>query len=108
VSVGNKGLIFIHGSDETVVIQSAAAVQTISGFALANRDELDLSQLLGEVPLNHDLSNLQDYVSVVAKGSDAVLTITSIIGTNTVVLRGAGSLGLADLLAHDALLLPPH
>jgi hypothetical protein len=108
VSVGSMGMIFMHGSDETVLIRSTAVSQTITGFTLADRDALDLNSALNGVLLNNDLSNLRNYVSAAGSGSDTVLTIHGSVATNTVILRGAGTLSLSDMLAHNALLLPPH
>ncbi len=108
VSVGNSGNIFIYGSNETVSLRGAAHAQTISGFKLANGDRLDLTQVLAGVSLLHDLSNLKNYVSVVRSGSDSVLIANGPLGTDAVIVHGAGSLGLSDFVAHAAFVLPPH
>jgi len=95
-------------------VLAAGGTSTITGFTLTNGDTLDLTKVLADVSLAHDLSNLSSYVSLTsvvdAKHSawtDTVLTITNGTASSTVTLLNTGTITLANLQT-ASLVLPTH
>jgi hypothetical protein len=98
---------FITGTAGAETVVQSAGSQTVYGFDPASGDQIDLRGILAGVSLTPSLSNLINYASVTDGGSDAVLTITSPIGSDTVRLAGAGAPSLQRLIADNAFALPP-
>ncbi len=90
---------------------------TVQNFDLARGDKLDLTKLLSGAPLAADLTNVSDFVRVLAyaqndtgyaSGTQTALDVTGPGGHAVVHLEGSGKLDLQALLAHNSLILPPH
>jgi autotransporter passenger strand-loop-strand repeat protein len=99
---------FITGAAGAVTVTAAAGSQTVTGFSLADGDQIDLSSLLAGASLTPTLSNLPSYVSVLDAGGNTTLSVAGPGGSDTVVLSGAGSLNLQELINGNAFVLPPH
>jgi hypothetical protein len=103
------------GGDRFVLAPTGGAL-FVENFG--NGDVLDLSKILAGVPLAADLSNIGNFVRVVGTGPDdtvfgvsdggskTVLQVVGASGTAYVNLENVGSLGVAGLLADNALVFP--
>jgi len=84
-------------------------------FSLARGDQLDLSQILHDVPAAQDLTNIQQFVKVLGHGPNdpgfghgtkTVVQISSPSDQAIVHLQGSGKLDLQDLVKHAGLIPP--
>ena len=106
------------GGGDSFTLSAGGGALFIENFGAG--DTLDLTKILAGVPLAADLSNIGNYVSVVANGTDdmvfgvadggskTVLQIAGPNGTEFVNLENVGSIGVAALLSSGAFVLPTH
>ncbi|HBK06574.1 MAG TPA: hypothetical protein DDZ81_12020 [Acetobacteraceae bacterium] len=102
------GIGFISGSADSFAIAAMPGAQAIAGFDMTRGDQIDLTQILGGVPLTPNLSNLSDYVSASDSGSSTILTIAAPNGADILLLAGVGALSLRTLIDGNAFALPAH
>ena len=104
--MGNGGLAFISGSQDTIAIDAVGGSQTINGFQLTKGNKLDLTQILAGVPSLNESTTLGKYLSVTDVGSNAIVSITEQSIHDAITLTGVGAIGLSDLVSHSVLILP--
>jgi hypothetical protein len=101
-SASNIGFVTGASSPNTVVV--ANQLQAVYGFNPAGGDRIDLSQILSGVSVT--AASLGSYVSASSSGGNTSLGIVGPHGSDTVILAGAGSMSLQQLINANAFILP--
>ena len=95
------------GNDIFILPSAARGFDTISGFSETNGDVLDLRQALAKTGWDGMMPSLGNYLLITDDGNDNTTLSTagssSASGLAIATLKGAGNLGLSDLLSHHAL-----
>ena len=106
---GGRNVIVTDGGNNIFVLPRAGqGMDTIGGFSTMNGDQLDVHAALAATRWNGAASLLGNYLKVTSSNGDATLSVVSHGrdgGTAIALLKGAGGIGLADLVAHGSLKL---
>jgi plastocyanin len=106
--LGNTKMMFITGSSDTIALAASGGTQSISGFAVNARDQIDLTSILADVSLAHDLSNLSNFVTLSNVGANTVLTVTAGNVHDMLTLVGVTYTNLSAFTTQNGFVLPPH
>jgi Ca2+-binding RTX toxin-like protein len=108
---GTDTIVGARAGSDTFVANAAGGTDTIYGFSLTNGDVLDLSQVLAGAGVASDLSNLGSFVTAASvtdawnsRWTDTVLTVKGAAATATLTLVNSGTVAVADLVSHKAVL----